>query len=308
MTQAANAPMAPDDPSTQALAAAMPQIRAAKSTGWAIVAGSVAASVGGVIILAGLAGDDIFWPILAAMLGVFGVLGGFGWTRAKHETAVMPIIAEAFSLSYQKAPKDFYAGLPKNFIPLGGRRSVDDMMSGQVAGRSFRFAECRTETGGKNSSTLFKGVVVEVTNDPKVPDFIIASEKETKGFLFFKGRVQVDGMDLLHQSTGTNGETYGLWTHSSEAARMAGLREFMDRIIALGPRVLGQSSLYSLMSSGSQYYVSLRHSRDLFKIGGLLADDAKVMADIRTAASELAHPVELVTEILKAEQALLAAG
>ena len=88
---------------------------------------------------------------------------------------------------------------------------------------------------------------------------------------------------------------------------MAGLRAFMERIIAAGPRVLGSSTLYSLVSNGQYYYVSLRHQRDLFKIGGLLADDASVMSDIRRAATELAHPVELATEILRAEEALLAA-
>jgi hypothetical protein len=87
---------------------------------------------------------------------------------------------------------------------------------------------------------------------------------------------------------------------------MGGLRTFMDRIIALGPQVLGSSSLYSLVSTGGYYHVSLRHSRDLFAIGGLLSDDNQVMSDIRMAASEFAHPVQLATEILKAEQALMA--
>ena len=42
-------------------------------------------------------------------------------------------------------------------------------MSGSVAGRNFRFAECKTETGGKNSSTLFQGLVLEVRASGGVP-------------------------------------------------------------------------------------------------------------------------------------------
>ncbi len=285
----------------------MPEIRAAKTKGWIGVGVSVLVTGAVLYGLSTVVDDGPGWYIFALVAGVFGIVGAFGWTRAKHETTVMPIIAQAFGLHYQKAPSGFFETLPRNFIPLGGRRSVDDMMDGRVAGRSFRFAECKTETGGKNSSTLFKGIVLDVQSAGTLPSFIIASEKETRGFLFFKGRVQVDDMMLVHQSTGSDGQAYGLWSHSEEPAKMAGMRAFMDSIIAVGPQVLGSSTLYSLVSTGGYYHVSLRHSRDLFAIGGLLSDDNQVMSDIRTAAAEFAHPVQLVTEILKAEQALLAA-
>lgn len=299
--------IAAPDPSSDELAAALPAMRAARLKGWVGVAASVALSGVAAIYLSRLE-EAAGWVIGALMFGLFGVIGAFAWTRAKHETTVMPIIAQTFGLHYQKAPSGFFDGLPRNFIPLGGRRSVDDMMEGHVAERSFRFAECKTETGGKNSSTLFKGIVLDVQSAGTLPSFIIASEKETRGFLFFKGRVQVDDMMLVHQSTGSDGQTYGLWTHSEEPARMAGIRAFTDAVIALGPRVLGASSLYSLVSTGHYYYVSLRHGRDMFTIGGLLSDDQQVMADIRLAAGEFSHPVQLVAEILKAEKALLAAG
>jgi hypothetical protein len=301
------APTGANDPSSDALAAAMPEIRAAKTKGWIAVVLSVLLSVALAWFFGTAIEDNVGWVVVTLMGGVFGVMGAFGWTRSKHETAVMPIIARAFGLHYQKSPTGFYDTLPRNFIPLGGRRSVDDMMDGRVADRSFRFAECKTETGGKNSSTLFKGIVLDVQSAGTLPSFIIASEKETRGFLFFKGRVQVDDMMLVHQSTGHDGQAYGLWSHSEEPAKMAGIRAFMDRIISLGPQVLGSSSLYSLVSTGGYYHVALRHSRDMFQIGGLLSDDAQVMSDIRSAASEFAHPVQLVSEILKAEQALLAA-
>lgn len=306
MTDQFDMPDGSTEPSTQALVAAMPEVRAAKTRGWLILAGLVPVTALSAVWASGLGEEAFKWVIIILVIGGLAILGVFGWVRAKHERTVMPIIAQTFGLQYEKSPTGFYDTLPGNFIPLGGRRSVDDMMEGRIAERHFRFAECKTETGGKNSSTLFRGVVLCVQSAGNLPSFIIASEKETRGFLFFKGRVQVDGMMLVHQSTGQDGQAYGLWSYSEEPARMAGLRTFMDRIIALGPQVLGSSSLYSLVSTGGYYHVSLRHSRDLFAIGGLLSDDNQVMSDIRMAASEFAHPVQLATEILKAEQALMA--
>ena len=300
-----NTPL-PTDPATAALEAALPELRSIRRTGWMISVASVAAAIAILFYIKGIE-DNTGWIIGALMVGIFGVMQAFSWVRGRHERAVMPIIAQAFGLSYQKSPSYFFDGLPKNFIPLGGSRSVDDMMEGRIADRAFRFAECKTETGGDDSSTLFKGVVLEVKSAGTLPQFIIASEKETRGFLFFKGRVQVDGMMLVHQSTGQDGQTYGLWSHSETAGQMVGMRAFMEKIIELGPRVLGSSSLYSLNSTGGQYFVSIRHSRDLFRIGGLLSKDADVMRDIRTASSEFSQPIQLVSEILKAEQALLAA-
>lgn len=295
------------DPSSAAMDSVLVEMRKARTNGWVLVAFTAVVSVMLALMALGIDEDPLVWSFMALVLGGIVVLGIVAWVRNQHERSVMPTIAAAFGLSYQKAPSQFYQDLPQNFIPLGGRRSVDDLMAGTVADRKFRFAECKTETGGKNSRPLFKGVVLVVESKGTLPSFTIASEKETKGFMFFKGRVQVDEIPLLHQAAGRDGQSYGLWSHSSDARNMAGLRAFMDQIIALGPKVLGQSTLYSLVSTGGFYYVSLRHSRDLFKIGGLFSDDTTVMSDMRTAAAEFAHPIEMVTEILRAEEALLAA-
>ena len=244
---------------------------------------------------------------MTVMLGAFAVASVIGLTRATHERAVMPIIAKAFSLQYEKLPKGFYETIPKTLIPLGGRRSVDDMMSGQLAGRHFRFAECKTATSGKNSRTLFKGVVLILDARDGMPDVIIASEKDTKGFLIFPGRVNVDDMQLVHQVQAANGQTYGLWTASSQGLQITAAQSFMDMILAAGPRILGSSTLCTVLSTGQQHYISLKRQHDLFRVGGMFANETKVISDIRQAATEIAHPIELVAEILRAEEALFAA-
>jgi len=300
-------PAGEDDPATRMLAAALPDMRAVKIKGWLICTAAVVVTVALMMLAAGAGREALQFVFLAAFPGFFAIGATVRWVRRSHERAVLPTISEAFGLLHEKSPRGFFETLPKNFIPQGGKRTVDDMMNGKVAGRTFRFAECKTETGGKNSSTLFQGVVIEVQASGTVPEFLIASEKETKGFLFFKGKVQVQDMQLVHQATGHNGETYGLWARSDAPGRMVGLRAFMDRVIALGPRVLGNSTLFSLVSTGRYYYISLRHKRDLFRIGGMLSSEDQVIRQIRAAATELAHPIDLAGQVLQAEEALLAA-
>ena len=292
------------DPSEAALSAALPEIRAATKSGWVQLFGAVVITA---IILVALVASEVTDPrgyFMTIVVGVLVVMGIIGMTRATHERAVMPIIAKAFSLQYEKLPDGFYKTIPKTLIPLGGRCSVDDMMSGQLAGRYFRFAECETATGGKNSRTLFKGVVLIVDARDGMPDVIIASEQDTKGFLIFPGRVKVDDMQLVHQVQAANGQTYGLWTASSQEMQITGVRAFMDTILAAGPRILGSSTLCTVMSTGQQHYISLKHERDLFRVGGMFANESQVISDIRRATTEIAHPIELVAEILRAEEAL----
>lgn len=308
MDAKSTAPDGREEPSVATMEALLAEMRLIKRNGRAMAAFAMVLTGLLCVLAAGFAEDSAKWIFGALAFGIIVVMGIVGWVRGQHERKAMPTIAQLFGLAYQKSPKDFFQDIPNNFIPLGGRRSVDDLMSGKVADRSFHFAECKRETGGKNSRTLFKGVVLVVESKGGLPSFIVAAEKETKGFLFSKGRVQVDEIPLIYHSAAHDGQTYGLWSHSPEAKEMAGLRSFMERIIAVGPKILGQSTLYSVVSTGGHYYVSLRHSRDLFKIGGLLADDAQMRADMQTAAAEFSHPIDLIAEILRAEDAFLRNG
>lgn len=301
----ATRPPVAQDPSAATMDTVLAEMRTIRRNGWTLVAFACVATLIGISLALGKNQDGPQWAVGAAFLGGMAIIGIFGWVRGQHERKAMPILARVFGLDYQKSPKNFYQNLPSNFIPLGNLQVVDDKMSGTVAERAFHFAECRTETGGKNSRVLFKGVVLDLESQKGLPQFIIAPEKETKGGFLSKSNVQVNELTLLHSATGQDGQIYGLWTQSPDVRATEELRSFMERIIALGPKVLGKSTLYSLVSSGTHFYISLRHVRDLFKIGGLLADDAQMRTDMQTAAAEFSHPIDLIAEVLRAEAALM---
>lgn len=295
---------AEQEPSAATMEAVLAEMRTIRRNGWTMVIFAAVTTLVLCSLALGQNKDSAKWAFAAFVLGGITIIGIFGWVRGQHERKAMPILARVFGLGYQKSPQNFYQNLPVNFIPMGGRRSVDDMMSGRVAERAFHFAESKTETGGKNSRTLFRGVILDLESKKGLPEFIIALEQETTGTFLSKVRVKVEDMALLHRATGHDGQAYGMWSRHPNTNEVDGLRSFMERVIALGPKVLGKSTLYSLVSSGTHFYISLRHDRDLFKIGGLLADDAQMRADMQTAAAEFSHPIDLIAEVLRAEEAL----
>lgn len=297
------------DPAATAISLLLPQMKSAQTQGW-LWALAWFVGLGGVAAwMFSLGEDGIQWGIFAAVFAAIIPFWVATSVRKKHEKMVLPVVAETFGLSHVKDPGDYFASLPSVFIPQGGRRSADDQMSGTLAGRWFRFTEVKTETGGKHSRVLFRGVVVEVENGRRLPDFVIASTKETKGFLFMKGNVHVEGMDYHEGLTGPDGTYYGLWSPpGTRLGQLKGLTAFMERMANIGPQVLGDSKLYSVACTGGSILLALRHDRDLFQIGGLLANEQSIMSDIRSAASELSHPIALVTEVLRAEEALAAAS
>lgn len=288
-----------EDATARALDEALPLLRSTRRLGWGLIGLAVA---GPAIVT--VAHGWFGWLIFGG-LGVFGIAG---WVRSRHERMLLPIVAGVFGLTHAKGEADCFAALPEPFIPRGARRSADDTISGQIAGRTFRFAEVRTATGGKNSRTLFRGIVLQLACRPGLPPFLIADERQTKGFLFSRGNVPVEGMIPVMETRSREGETYGLWTRDPAARDLPGLGAFLDRMVAIGEEVLGTARLYALACTGTDHFVALSHDADLFAVGGLLADEASIMADIRRASEEVAHTVELVAEILRAEEALIAAA
>jgi hypothetical protein len=294
----------PPDPIESALADALPGLRSLRIQGLA--------GMGGLLIITGLlvitllnhGKDAQTWAMIVGFAGVFGIVALASWVKKSHEAAIMPILASTLNLSHQKTAKYFINQIPETFIPRGGKQTCDDLMSGQIAGRSFSFAEVKTETGGKNSSTLFDGVVIEVKAREMLPEFLIAPVKQTKGFWFFKGNVNVENQSRWHTGYGGDGQEYGLWSPSQQPAERKVMEDLMDRMLRLGSSLAADSSLYSVACTGHYIYVALRHKREMFRIGGVFATHDELMADIRTATSELDVPLRLAAEVVRAEEAL----
>ena len=291
------------DPSDDALLAAMPALRKSKIMGWVIIASIAAVTIMLMVLIGSAATERSQWLIGLPIAGIFAVLYVGSWVRKRHESEVMPILAQAFGLRYIKSPVKYFGMLPANFVPRGGIQQCDDLMSGTIAGRQYQFVELKTETGGKNSRTLFDGVVVEIATRVALPSFLIAPMAETQGFWIFKGRVGVDEKALMFATPGPNGQDYGLWMDAGAQTDSAVLRPFKEKMLALGA-TMADGNLYSVASTNRTIFVAIRHKTELFQIGGLLATEADIMQDIRRASAQFAMPLRLAADVMRAEDAL----
>jgi hypothetical protein len=162
---------------TTAVQALLPELRRKSRQGWMLIALVSVLAAAGTYALAGV-GEGATW-LFPLMAGVFLIALIVGWIRKRHESMVMPILATTVGLSYAKDASGFVRCLPQRLLPKGRICRGEDCLSGAIGGRTIRMAEVKVETGGKNSRTLFKGVVANFPNAVAMPPFFIADEDQT---------------------------------------------------------------------------------------------------------------------------------
>lgn len=221
--------------------------------------------------------------------------------RRQHEAAIMPLLAQTAGLSYRQKAMDFANELPFRLLPKASRKSAEDLVSGTFGGRAIRFAEIKYETGGKNSTVLFAGVVAAFANASPMPPFFLASEQETKGWFIFKGNIKVDDLVHLQHLYGRGGRAYGVWGSGPDAVHHPGLKTMLSTLLDLGPALGPGAELYTASSNGQIMHVAIRHKRNLFQIGGLLATHTSLIAQIETAYRDLTMPLTIAAKLLAAE-------
>jgi hypothetical protein len=304
-------PSDPPDPAA-ALEALLPRLRRIQIEGWALLIVAAAIGVAGVLPVLGLfaragaSGATELWGILAG-LGFVGLTFTPRWSRRRQEALILPALASAMDLAYEHSPRAFIGTLPGRLLPGGGRKSAEDMLSGKLAGRTMRFAEVLVETGGKNSRTLFDGIVIELPLARELPSFFVAAEKETEGRFGLAGNLGI--IDLVRLDTVTRqGMAYGVWSTAPEAADHPGFRAVLDVLTDLGGVVGPDATLYSALCDRRVVWLAFRQKRDLFRIGGLLATRASMFADLQRASEDMSQPLRLISALIEAETKAAEAG
>jgi hypothetical protein len=212
-------------------------------------------------------------------------------TSRAHEAALMPIIAGTFGLSHQKNGKAFLRAAPSPFLPMGGVQAADDVLTGRLAGQVFTWAEVETETGGKNSRTLFHGLLLEVPA-PGTPKLLAAPEEHTRPGMVFRADVDVQGLRWLGRDPGGGpGGTEVFSTDGDPSLTGPQVADLMARLLRLGGPVGG--SFFAACFTGRALWLAISHDRELFAIGGVVSDEHTLMADIRRAAQDFRGPMEI---------------
>jgi hypothetical protein len=286
---------------TTALPGILPTLRGETLKGWGMMAGLLIAAVILAFVVKDLGKDGKGWAFVILFTAVVSLGAVATYIRRRHEALIMPLLTKAAGLSYDQKGRWFLDTLPPRLLPKASDRTCEDVLSGKIGDRAIRFAEVKIETGGKNSNTLFRGIVMEFPNLVDMPAFFIASERETRGFFVFKGNIRVDDLVQVRSLTGRSGAEYGVWSSSAAAAEKPGFGAVVNVLTGLESIIGGDAKLYTASSDGREMHVAISHKRDLFKIGGMFADSTRLMQDIRHAYDDMTLPMRIVSALLSAE-------
>lgn len=303
---AAGAPPAVSEPDVGAVVATLlPDLRAAGRTGlrWMALIGAAGVAAP-VLLIAALDESGVGWAIGAVILAVVAGFVVYELTARRQAALVMPGLARMIGLSYRQNDRSFLDALPERLLPRAARKGVDDVVEGVIGGRTIRFGELTLATGGKNSRTLFRGIVAAVPNVAPLPPFFLAVESETRGWFGFAGRIDVGDLTHVRSITSRSSEVLGVWTVSPADADAPALAAVLDVLTGLAGEIGESTRLYSASSDGRTTHVALRFDRDLFSIGNPFAGDERLVESIRSAFADLSVPVRVVSALLRAEAAV----
>ena len=288
-----------------ALPTLMPAIRRKSIEGWLLVAAAVVLSFYVLFYLVGKAdkpGQLAIITIGGAAVVIYAISA---YVQRGHTRQIMPMLAETAGMRYSQSARDFILALPPRLLPKASVRNGEDLVSGALGGRQISFAELTYETGGKNSSTLFKGIVASFANQAPMPPFFVVDEAQTKGWFIFSGNINVDDLIPVRSLPGGSGVTYGVWVSPSANADHPALDATLKILTDLQDAIGSGARLFSASSDGETMHVALSHKRNLFKIGGLLANRDQLINDITLAYHDLTLPLVIVSKLLEAERGVI---
>lgn len=304
-------PLSPPDPAdqvAQAVAELIPALRRQSRTSLAMIVGAIAlAAILTLMVLSSGMNDVDRWE-----MALFPAIGGFvavgaiqRWTVSTREEMIMPILARAIGMRYGKNARSFVNGLPRRLLPASAERSGEDHILGQLGAHAIQMAEVKVETGGRSSRTLFQGVVAQFSNRTAMPAFFIALADKTRPGFFFGGDLSTEGLHHL-RDVSVGGRSYGIWTSWKDGPEPPALSAVIDILTGLEQHIGPDARLYAATSNGEEMHVALSHRRNLFTVGGLFPDEAKILADVQRAMQDLTVPVTLARTLIEAEEAAAA--
>lgn len=297
------------DAVTQAVRALLPDLRrGANLTVGIIVLALLGALVGIIYAMNSGMDSEHRWKVSAfiAVIAGFVVTIAYRLAITNRESLVMPVLSRSIGMTYSKDAKPFVEKLPKRLLPARGIRKGEDLVQGTLGAHAIQMAEVKAETGGKNSTILFQGIVAQFPNRAPMPAFFLALEDKTRPGIIFNSELSTDGLVHLRTVTGGGGRSYGIWTSSATTDEPPALAAVVGVLTSLESHVGPGAQLYAATSNGVEIHVALSHKQNLFHIGGLFVTEADLFTKVRTALYDLTVPLTLAKALIQAEETALA--
>lgn len=271
--------------------AALPGLRRRRILAGLGIAFCAAAGLFGAVWTVTLPDDGFEMAILSVILAAGACMWIAAMTSRAHEAALMPIVAGTFGLTHRKNGRAFLRRAPSPLLPMGGLQAADDLLSGHLAGQPFAWSEVETETGGRNSRTLFHGLLIEVPA-PGTPALLAVPEDHTRPGLILRADIDVQGLRWLGKDPGGGPGGTGLYsTDGNPSLSGPQAADLLERLMRLGDPVGG--TFFAAAFTGHALWLAISHRRELFAIGTVHSDEPALMADIRSAAQDFRGPMEI---------------
>jgi len=278
-----------------------PALKETRREGWKLIIVALVCAIGGVIWALPIdSSRDEIVLFLSLALGLGSPFVMRSWVARAQQKLVMPHLAKAVHLEYEQNGRAFLDKLPKRLLPKGNERRAEDCLSGKVGDRRINLAEVKVESGGKNSTVYFRGIVLHYQNVTKLPAFFMVPRKETERWF---RRVDVSDLFEARSISGQNGELFGVWLSEVGLAESnPALGAVLDVLTNLETKIGLDAKLFSATSNGAEIFIALRKRRNLFKIGGLFASQDEIADNIKDALDDLNLPLQIVSVLLEAER------
>lgn len=214
-------------------------------------------------------GDD--WPVLRGLM--YSVLGGgLGWVwaftslnnayRRAYKTRIIPHLAACFGeLDYRPAIEPDLKRLARlGLIPGFGKKLVEDEIHGGYRGIPLSIIEAKLETGGKNSSVVFNGLLVGLL----FPRGFDGTTIVAKDGGFFGNAVsdfvRSHGLERVRLEDPRFEDRYQVYSSSQIAARALLTPAVMERLMELAIHSEGDPP--RLLAEGGRLQVSMAKDKN----------------------------------------------
>lgn len=209
----------------------------------------------------------------AAGLCIGGAIALWVWLKKSFEKKVkrkiMPLLMKAFNGFYwQETPPVKHEEICEiNIFPNAKNlvKSFDDCFVGKYRDVSVNLSECKYETGGKHSRTVFRGVVIKLKMNKNFEGITIIRPKnsEVNNFSDLKKKK----MELVELEDVEFNKEYGVYSTDQIEARYLITTSFMERFKHI---TLAFSSIGSFCAFyGDSVYIAPYSCGDLFDLFGL---------------------------------------